>query len=44
MIELFNESTEKDDVLGDNGYHERIESLISRVTAKGHHGGDRKSE
>jgi len=44
MIELFNDSAEKGDVLGDEGFHRRIERLIGRVTIKGHHGGDRKSE
>ena len=44
MIELFNDSAEKGDVLGDEGYHRRIERLTGRVTTKGHHGGDRKSE
>ena len=44
MIELFNDSAEKGDVLGDQSYHRRIERLIGRVTIKGHHGGDRKSE
>ena len=37
MIELFNNSAEKGDVLGDEGYHKRIERLIDRVTTRGHH-------
>ena len=41
MIELISDSVEKGDVLG---YHDRIGRLIGRVTAKAHHGGDRKSE
>ena len=43
MIELFNDSAKKGNVLGNEGYHRRIERLIGRLTAKGHHGGDRKS-
>jgi len=42
-IELFNESAEKGNVMGDQGYHRKIEHLIGRVTIKGQHGGDRKS-
>ncbi len=44
IIELFNNSAEKGDVLGDEDYHNRIEHLISWMTMKGRHGGDRKSE
>ena len=44
IIELLNDSAEKGDVLGDEGFHSRIERLIGRVTIKGRHGGDRKSE
>lgn len=43
-IKLFNESAERGDVLGGKSYHNRIKSLIGRVTVKGRHGGDRKSE
>ena len=42
MIELISDSAEKDDVLGDEGYHDFIGCLIGKVTAKGHHG-ERKS-
>ena len=44
MIELISDSAEKGDVLVDKGYHNRIGRLIGRVTAKRHHGGDRKNE
>ena len=44
VIALFNDSAEKGDVLGAEGYHDHIGHLIGRVTAKGQHGGDRKSK
>jgi putative transposase len=44
MIELINNSAEKGDVLGDESYHNQIERIIGRVTIRGRHGGDRKSE
>ena len=44
IIALFNDSAEKGDVLGDESYHQHIGRMIGRVTVKGHHEGDRKSE
>ena len=43
-IELFNDSAEKGNVMGDQEYHRRVKRLIGRTTTKGQHGGDRKSE
>ena len=44
MIELFDQSTEKGNVLGGKDFHQHIQRLTGRITIKGHHGGDRKSD
>lgn len=44
MITLFNDSVEKGDVLGGESFHQHIGRKIGRITVKGRHGGDRKSE
>ena len=43
-IELISECVEKDEVLGDDRFHGRIETETGFKTRRGKHGGDRRSE